>query len=123
MSRTTERLYVTAMVVLALVAAGVLAFGVYGPSGADAQPNADAGCVVGNPSEGSECLGGNTGQAGGGIGCNPDGPRPCGRTGDPSDTLNNRGNVPGCTSMGNAVNQNPHCAPGQYSDPTQPLTR
>ncbi len=119
MSRTAQWMTVVAVAALALTIAAVLAFGVYGPSVVDAQPNEDAGCVVGNPSPGSECEGGNTGQAGGGIGCNPDGPRPCGRTGDPEDTLNNRGNVPGCTSMGNAVNQNPHCAPGQYSDPTQ----
>jgi hypothetical protein len=115
MSKTVERLYVVAMVVLALTTAAVLAFGIYGPS-VGAQPdNADAGCVVGNPSPGSTCEGGNTGKPGGGIGCNPDGPRPCGRTGDPEDTLNNRGNVPGCTSVGNAVNKNPHCA--QYGNP------
>ena len=31
--------------------------------------NSDPGCVTGNPSTGSECEGGNGGQAGGGVGC------------------------------------------------------
>jgi hypothetical protein len=119
MSRAVERLSIIAAVALALTIAAVLAFGVYGPS-VDAQTgNPDAGCVVGNPSPGSDCLGGNTGQAGGGIGCNPDGPRPCGRTSDPNDLLNSYGNVPGCTSVGDAVNHNPHCA--QYSQYASPL--
>jgi hypothetical protein len=117
MSRATERFYIIAIAVLALTMVAVLTFVVYEPS-VDAQAgNENAGCVVGNPSPGSDCQGGNTGKAGGGIGCNPDGPRPCGRTGDPDDLLNSKGNVPGCTSVGNAVNKNPHCA--QYGDPLQ----
>jgi hypothetical protein len=110
-------LQVLAVAVLAVATIVALGFGVYGSPSAEAA-NPDSGCVVGNPVPGATCLGGNTGQAGGGIGCNPDGPRPCGRTGDPTDTLNNLGNVPGCTSVGNAVNQNPHCAQyGQYANP------
>jgi hypothetical protein len=117
MSKTAERFYLLVAVVLAL-SMGVYALVIYGPSADAKTGNPDAACVVGNPSPGSECEGGNTGKPGGGIGCNPDGPRPCGRTGDPDDTLNNKGNVPGCTSVGNAVNKNPHCAQySQYGSP------
>jgi hypothetical protein len=115
MDAIAGRLHLIAAIVLIAAVTVVLAFGVYGSPIADAQGTQDAGCVVGNPVPGATCEGGNTGQAGGGIGCNPDGPRPCGRTGDPTDTLNNLGNVPGCTSVGDAVNHNPHCA--QYGDP------
>ena len=113
MSRTADRLSLTVAVALALVI-GMMAFGTWGPS-AGAQPNPDAGCVVGNNPTGA-CLGGNQGQAGGGVGCqggsNEPREEPCGREGD-DGTLNENGNVPGCTSQGNAVNQNPHCA--QYT--------
>lgn len=114
MSGSTERLYVIVGIVVALTIAAVLAFVIYGPS-VEAQGNPEPGCLVGNPVSGSDCLEGNENQAGGGIGCNPEGPRPCGRTGDPDDTLNNLGNVPGCTSVGDAVIHNPYCA--QYSSP------
>jgi hypothetical protein len=85
--------------------------------------NSDHGCVTGNPSQGSECNGGpndNQGKPGGGVGCaggsNGERSEPCGReNGD--GTLNNQGNVPGCTSQGNAVNKNPHCGGGDEPPP------
>jgi hypothetical protein len=86
--------------------------------------NSDHGCVTGNPSPGSECNGGpndNQGKPGGGVGCsggsNSDRAEPCGRA-DDDGTLNNQGNVPGCTSQGNAVNHNPHCGGGNEPPPT-----
>jgi hypothetical protein len=117
MNGIADRMYVAILVALAL-AMGMMAYGAWGPtSTADAQPNPDPGCVVGNNPTGA-CLGGNQGQAGGGVGCqggsNEPRDEPCGREGD-DGTLNENGNVPGCTSQGNAVNQNPHC--DQYGSP------
>lgn len=103
MSRTADRPYLTTAI-LPTLSIGMMAFSAW-------MPSADAGCVVGNTTPGSECEGGNTGQAGGGIGRDPDGPSPCGQIGDARDTLNNRGNVPGCTSVGNAVKPKPALRP------------
>jgi hypothetical protein len=88
--------------------------------------NADHGCVTGNPSPGSDCHGGptdNQGRAGGGVGCQGGSQaarsEPCGReTGD--GTLNSKGNVPGCTSQGDAVNHNPHCGTSEETPPPPP---
>ena len=118
------RMAIRCLVVLALIAA----FGAIdvGPGLAQGNGNADNGCVTGNPSQGSECNGGpndNQGKPGGGVGCagGSNAPRsePCGRA-DGDGTLNNQGNVPGCTSQGNAVNQNPHCGGGDVPPPPPP---
>ena len=88
---------VTAVVALLVFAAGA-ASAEHKAGHTQEGGNADAGCVTGNPSEGSACQGGNGGQAGGGVGCQggsqADRDEPCGRdTGD--GTLNTGGNVPG----------------------------
>jgi len=123
----TMRVSIRFIVVVALFAA-LSAFGMapaFAQGNGHGNGNADNGCVTGNPSPGSECNGGpndNQGKPGGGVGCagGSDGQRsePCGReNGD--GTLNNQGNVPGCTSQGNAVNQNPHCGGGAEPPPCQ----
>jgi hypothetical protein len=124
------RMSIKCLVVVALIAA----FSTFSASAGLAQGNghgkgngnSDHGCVTGNPSQGSECNGGptdNQGKPGGGVGCaggsNGDRSEPCGReNGD--GTLNTQGNVPGCTSQGNAVNKNPHCGGG--IEPPPPCT-
>src|SRR4051794_16657515 len=118
---STLRLFATFVVTAALTIFAATAASAYQSDG-NGQGNgtSDPGCVTGNPSTGSKCDGGNGGQAGGGVGCaggsQADRAEPCGRgTGD--GTLNNQGNVPGCTSQGDAVNQNPHCG-GESAPPT-----
>src|SRR4029450_8048234 len=107
--KQTMRMAIRCLVVLALIAA----FGAIdvAPGLAQGNGNSDHGCVTGNPSQGSECNGGpndNQGKPGGGApragGSNDPPSEPCGRA-DGDGTLNNQGNVPGCTSQGNAVNK------------------
>ena len=107
---------------LRLTAAALMLAALWGvvlAGGASAQDggNPDPGCVTGNPT--GDCEHGNNDQAGGGVGCqggsNAARTEPCGR--GTGDTLNENGNVPGCTSRGDAVDRNPHCAPGEENPP------
>jgi hypothetical protein len=114
------RMSIKCLVVVALIAAlsAFTASAGLAQGNGNGNGNSDHGCVTGNPSPGSECNGGpndNQGKPGGGVGCaggsNGQRSEPCGRE-DGDGTLNNHGNVPGCTSQGNAVNKNPHCGGG-----------